>query len=154
MNPCQNKGVTGNLYSTYWEPNSTSVGNGACIFGLLGAVYIDFMSSVFYFHRQKNKTNELNPIDDPCFIRSVVVSSGMLLGLLLTHTMQSLNMKQNVLSLEKDWGVLYGGMLGGICCGIMSNAFSSEIEWMKKCFYCAALSGVPILLGGLFYLQL
>ena len=139
------KGICGNTYSVFSEPDSISVGNGASTLGLLGAIYVDLITSILSQSKEQGST--LNPIDENCFVRSAVVSSGMLIGVIVTCILQG-NFP------EKDWSVLYGGMIAGILCGSIWNIFTVKFDLGMKWYYCTALTIVPLLLSGLFCLQM
>lgn len=139
-------GICGNTYSVFSEPDSISVGNGASTLGLLGAIYVDLITSIL--SQSKKQGSTLNPIDENCFVRSAVVSSGMLIGVIVTCILQGGNFP------EKDWSVLYGGMIAGILCGSIWNIFTVKFDLGMKWYYCTALTIVPLLLSGLFCLQM
>lgn len=147
------KGIFGNAFSTITEPNSVSVGNGASIFGLLGAIYVDLISAL----PKSNNKKPVNAADEMCFAQSALVSLGMLMGLIVIFVMHLFNVPTRILghdAIEKDWSVLYGGMIAGILCGCVWDFGITHFEERIENHYFVTIISIPLLLSGLFCIRI
>ncbi len=147
-------GVGGNLFSTMSVLKGISVGNGGCIFGLLGAMHVDIVFSIMHENPPKKEhdtntsqeehdkngdieedvststTNEED--DDEDTVEEVedthiIQSSCIVLGFLVGVWLTSITriVYPNSLRMHKDWSVFYGGMMSGLAVGLVWEFFVS-----------------------------
>lgn len=138
-------GIGGNIYGTQFD--AISVGSGGCILGMLGAMHVEIIHSIMYAsikednHEHniddsesesdgKGETEDLKVSfssddehiyseEDTYIIRSTCIILGLLLGICVT-TMIGIIFPNNETA-QKDWSVLYGGMISGMTINLVWN---------------------------------
>jgi membrane associated rhomboid family serine protease len=144
----------GNIFGSLSSPTAVSVGSGGCIFGLLGAIHIEMICSILHarfrseFSKQEdNEDNKQEGDDDEeilaemrnrqetesreaYMLRSAVIVLGLLAGICATTLIELIS--PNHTRLEKDWSVLYGGMISGMIIGLFWHFRLSMTEDSSK----------------------
>jgi membrane associated rhomboid family serine protease len=138
-------GICGNIYGTQFD--IISVGSGGCILGMLGAMHVEIIYSIMYASIKEDNyehniddsesendgkgekedlivsfTSDDENIDseeDTYLIRSTCMILGLTLGIFVT-TMIGIIFPNNETA-QKDWSVLYGGMISGMAISLLWN---------------------------------
>jgi len=130
-------GIGGNIYGLDPAIDSSSVGSGGCLVGLLGAVQVELVASLLNGsfskrttkgfknneHTQAMEDSEIKAKEEEDHaIRCSIVVAGMLLGIFTNVTLEA---TYTSLPFRKDWAVLFGGMVTGMVLNLLMRPFKS-----------------------------
>ncbi len=146
-------GVGGNIFSTF-STNAVSVGNGGCIFGMLGAMHAEMIFAFFEKgFRSAGEDGEDGEDDEDevdeeqlvekqgekeevYLLRSSWIVIGLLFGVCTSTIVEFLPQNNRF---EKDWSVLYGGMISGVIIGFFWNLFATMVSSKKSMLFAGLL---------------
>ena len=180
-------GIGGNIFGTLYVPTAISVGSGGCIFGLLGAMHVDIVFLVIHEHflKKSNTEEEENeddeeeenalllgrveaegskeyvekeggPLQNSYVLRSSYIILGFLGGIAVSTLMGILYPQS--LKMQKDWAVLYGGMMSGLIVSLLWQfciAIRARKRYMvKRVFFGFLIVAVPFAFDCFFSLEI